>query len=583
MNINFCVAALTRRGSELLPAIWDEALDLGGEAFDMSNAVIHKNDRRAVVNARAVDGTWNVPTWLEDDSGVLSFSQPPVSFTDEVSQVEWSHWALTTLKNDSGRRNAHPGYFGISMSGNGVLEIWNDTFGYGRVYAVQNEHFVAAGNHLGMVSLFSDDRLRVDTFGADVLAQLGFWPGDRTPIASVRKIEPAEVIRVGQEGTVSRRRYVSMDEAIGYESAPPNVNAVADAMGVLTSNGGSIVNLAPTVHLSGGQDSRVTAAAWVAGGKPATIHTIGTLQGEVDVAEELLTRLGHTRNLEERGLTHRVAIPNPRRLTEFSIQDRLKQAMLMWDGDFASGKLRAPVTRPPAKARLAIGGPNGEVMHATHYGSPELLREVRELQHPSDRLPKLFPHKLQSPESRQAVLQFFEQQQQFAIDLRHRDATALNIFQMMAKSRRWINAQLNSTSFTLLINPVFVRESINLTPEDRLDRHMQTALSRALVPQWEDVPYFKATHAQTTKEMKKRGIRTWETSPGSMEHLIHERTAWKRWFDQGKMRSLERAVHNEQGNSAHEAALNQAYVLDAIPDHVAQLERRRVASWERNS
>lgn len=109
---------------------------------------------------------------------------------------------------------------------------------------------------------------------------------------------------------------------------------------------------------------------------------------------------------------------------------------------------------------------------------------------------------------------------------------------------------------------------------------MQKALSRALVPQWESVPYYKASHAETTKEMKPRGIRTWETSPGSMERLLHERTDWQRWFDHTRMMSLERAVHSGQGNSAHEASLSLAYLLDAIPDHVASLERVRRKVWQ---
>ena len=65
-----------------------------------------------------------------------------------------------------------------------------------------------------------------------------------------------------------------------------------------------------------------------------------------------------------------------------------------------------------------------------------------------------------------------------------------------------------------------------------------------------------------------------------MERLLHERSAWKQWFDRAKMMSLERAVHNGQGNSAHEATLSLAYLLDAIPEHVSGLERRRRALWD---
>lgn len=579
MNINFCVAAISGRGRQLLPSIWRSALELGGEAFDTSNANIRTTDRRAVLNGSSVEGTWNVPTWLEDQHGTISLSQPPISYKNETSTASWRSWATDTLREDRGRAEVQPGYFGVSLWEDGGMEVWNDVFGFARCYVIENDDFIAAGNHIGMVSLCSSESLEVDTYGADVLAQIGFWPEDRSPVSTVRRLGAGEVLAVGRHDEVSHRQYIGYDELIGYRTAEPDVQGAAESLRIVTSNAGEITQLPPTVHLSGGQDSRVTAAAWVAGGKPATIHTIGTLQGEVDIATELLDLVAEDKSLEDRGLVHRVAKPNPRRLAEFSIEDRLAQGMLMWDGDFAPGKLRAPIRRPAAASRLAIGGANGEVMHGMHYPTSAVLTEVRNYPHPLDRLPHAFPEKLQNTDTRAAAIEYFEKQKHFVSGLGHQDATALNIFHTTSKSRRWTNGQLSSTSFTLLANPTFVRAAIDLTPEQRLDRVMQKSLSRALVPQWERVRYYKASHAETTKEMKPRGIRTWETSPGSMESLLHERTDWQRWFDRNRMMSLERAVKAGQGNSAHEASLSLAYLLDAIPDHVASLERRRRDLW----
>ncbi|MFC7457054.1 hypothetical protein ACFQS2_07650 [Brachybacterium sp. GCM10030267] len=579
MNITVGVAALSDRGRHMLPRLWEHALDLGGEAFDMTNASTKVTERRAVVNARNVEGTWDVPTWLSDQHSVVSVSQPPVSFTQEVPADRWAEWALATTREDSARRTIHPGYFGISLREDGGFEAWNDIFGFGRCYVVENEHFLAVGNHIGMVSLFADHELLVDGYGTDVLAQLGFWPEDRSPITSVRRLGPAEVIAVGQHDDVHNRRYSDPAEHFGAREPRIDYDEVAAALAHLTSNSGAIAKLPPTVHLSGGQDSRVTAAAWIAGGRPATLQTIGTLPGEVEIATQLVEALENERSMEERGLTHKVTKPNPRKLSQYSIEDRLSTAMLMWDGDFAPAKLRAPVQRPPAVARLAIGGANGEVMHGIHYPDHTMLAAVRELDHPLDRLEAAFPHKLQAPSTRESALAFFASQKSFTEYLGQHDATALNVFQMTSKFRRWVNAQLGSTSLTLLLNPVFVRAAVDLTPEERLDRVMQKALSRALVPQWELIPYYKATHQETTTAMKPQAIRTWQTSPGSMERLLHERSAWQRWFDRAKMLSVERAVHNGQGNSAHETTLNMAYVLDAIPDHVARLEKIRSGVW----
>lgn len=579
MNITFAVAALSDRGRELLPRIWAAALDLGGRAYDLTHAAVETTDRRALLNARGVEGTWEAPTWLQDEFGTISLSQPPLSYTEETPAGKWEHWARSTLRDDRGRRTVQPGYFGSSLWGDGGLEVWNDVFGFGRVYVVENEDFVAAGNHIGMVSLFSSRPLEVDVYGADVLSQVGFWPEDHSPIVDVRRLGPAEVVSVGRHDEVTRRRYAGDEEFYGFRDRAPDFDAVAASMAVLTSNIGSIARQAPTVHLSGGQDSRVTAAAWLAGGKPASLQTVGTLQGEVDVAKELLEAIDRDGALESRGVTHRVTYPNPGRISGFSIEDRLDAGLLMWDGDFAPGNLKAAIKPPPPRARLTIGGANGEVMHGIYYPTPKMLDLVRSLEHPVERVGGAFAGRVNTPESRVSTLTFIENQKRFTRSLGHEDASALNVFQMHSKFRRWINAQLSSASFVLLLNPVFVRAGIDLTPEQRLDRVMQKAMSRALIPEWESIPYYKATPEDSKKSVRVQSARTWETSPGSMERLIHDRSDWQRWFTPEAMAGIEKSVRAGEGNAMHESHLNKAYVLDALPDHIAGLERHRASAW----
>ncbi|APX33093.1 hypothetical protein BH708_10635 [Brachybacterium sp. P6-10-X1] len=579
MNITFAAAAISDRGRRLLPQIWEEALRLGAEAYGLTNATTEVTDRRAVLNARSVEGTWNAPTWLQDEHGVLSLSQPPVSYTEEIPGAGWEQWARTALREDRGRRTVQPGYFGSSLWKDGGLEVWNDVFGFGRAYVVQNQDFVAAGNHIGMVSLFSSRPLEVDSYGADLLAQVGFWPEDHSTISDVRRLGPAEVVSVGRHDEVSRRRYATDAEFYAYREQEPDFDAVAASMAVLTSNIGDLAVKEPTVHLSGGQDSRVTAAAWLAGGKPAKLQTMGTLQGEVDVAEALLAAIDRDGSLEATGITHRVTYPSPGRISDFSIEDRLASGLLMWDGDFAPGNLKAPIRRPPVRSGLTIGGANGEVMHGIYYSTPKMLEAARAMEHPLDRVGRAFLGKVNTPESRVSTLEFIENQKAFTRSLGHEDATALNVFQMHSKFRRWINAQLTSASFVLLLNPVFVRAGIDLVPEQRLDKVMQKAMSRALIPEWENIPYYKATPEDSKKSVRVQGVRTWQTSPGSMEHLIHERSAWQRWFTPEAMADIETAVHAGEGNAMHESNLNKAYVLDALPDHVSALERVRSRLW----
>lgn len=581
MNINLCVAALSARGKELLPTIWEDALRQGGQAYDTTNGISKVTEDRAIFNARAAEGIWYAPTWLESEGDALALSQPPVSYTEEVTQDEWSEWALRTLRDDEGRRSVHPGYFGAMLRADGSLEAWNDLFGFGRSYYVINEDFVAVGNQIATVAMFSSEPLTVDEYGCDVQAQIGFWPENNSPMKQVTRLDGSEVVAVTPAGDVSVRRYSSLEEWYGYREVDPDIQRVAESMRLSTSNCGAIAVETPAVHLSGGQDSRVTAAAWIAGGKPARVITNGTLPGEVVIAEQLMDALEEERPLADRGISYQVNEPSTKAYAEFSMEQRVKTAMRMWDGDFATGNLKGPVRKPLTRGRLTIGGANGEVMHGIYYATHAQLDAVRKLGHPVDKLFKYFPGRYNTEESRPNTELFLQRRKQFTLDMGHTDATALNIFQMTSKYRRWINNQMGAAYFILLLNPVFVRACMDLKPEQRVDRVMQRKLVGALIPSWEEVPYYKSTLAESTTINKAKANRSWETSPGYMEDVLHERTYWQRYFDPAKMEELEEAVRSGEGHRGHETVLHHVYTLDSIPDHVADLEQTRRKLWSR--
>ena len=579
MNINFGVAAISERGRALLGSLWDAAMRLGGEAYDMDRAIVEKTERRAVVNARTLEETWNAPTWLEDEHGVLALSQPPVSFVRDVAQSEWPRWALTSLRSDDGRRGVHPGYTGISLWRDGGMEMWCDVFGFSRNYVVHNRDFVAVGNHIGMVSLFSSARLEVDQFGADVLSQVGFWPLDNSPISDVRRLGPGEVIAVGIHDEVSRRRYATEEEYFGFGDPGPDLDSVAASLALSTSNAGALMMSVPTIHLSGGQDSRLTAAAWIAGGRPGRLSTVGNLQGEVDVATSLVGLLKAERSLEARGLTHRITTTNPKRTATFSVEDRLAAALRQWDGDFAPGNLRAPIVRPPRKSVLTIGGGNGEIMHPMYYGSERILQLVRAMDHPVLRISKAFAPRYNVTRVAESTQSFLEGMAQSMRSIGQNDATSLNVFQMMSKYRRWLNSQLTGTSFVLLANPLFVRAAMSLTPEQRLERFMQGEMAKRLVPQWGGHPYYKASPGDFKKSEIVQDSRIWNTSPGSMERMLKDHEEWKMWFDESLMLALQDEVRSGSAGAVHESTLSKAFVVNSLPSHVGALEGMRRTLW----
>src|SRR5699024_12263556 len=207
----------------------------------------------------------------------------------------------------------------------------------------------------------------------------------------------------------------------------------------------------PVVHLSGGQDSRVTAAAWIAGGKPARVVTNGTLPGEVEIAQQLMEALESEQALESRGIEYKVNEPNTKAYAKFPMEERVEKAMLMWDGDFATGNLKGPIRTPLTRGRLTIGGANGEVMHGIYYATEAALAAVRKLEHPVDKMWTYFPGRHNTERSRAHTEHFLERRKQFTLDTGPKAAKALNLVQMTSKFRRWINNQMGAAYFVLLL------------------------------------------------------------------------------------------------------------------------------------
>ncbi|MFB9999764.1 MULTISPECIES: hypothetical protein [Brachybacterium] len=579
MNINLGVAAISEHGCAMLPRLWDEALRIGGEAYDLDTAIVRRTPRRATLNAQFLEKTWEVPTWLEDEHGILSLSQPPVSYTTEVPRSGWERWALDTLRTDEGRRTVHPGYLGIAHWNDDGMELWNDYFGFARAFVVHNEHFVAVGNHIGMLAMFADQPIEADDYGADVFAQLGFWPEENSPFTGIRRLSAAEVIAVGTHDEVSIRRYTQLEETFGHRDSIPDIEAAARSLATSTSNIGEIASRRPRVDLSGGQDSRLTAAAWIAGGHPGLVHTLGNLQGEADIASELMDVLAAERPLEDRGLSHQIVHSDPKRNARFSLEERLEAGMRQWDGDFAHINLKAPIKRPPRVSAFAVGGGNGEVMHPLYYSTPHILKKVREFPHPLWRVPQALPPRWNTDRAIAHTDLYISRQVEEMQSIGQHDASSLNVFQMMGKFRRWPSSQLVGSAFVLLLNPVFVRSAIDLTPEQRVEKTMQRALTEELVPRWSGIPYFKGGVSDFKKSEIVQANRIWNTSPGSMERLLHERSNWKGAFDETKMLELEQVVHSGEAATVQESTLNKAFIVDAIPDHASFLETARRRTW----
>src|SRR5699024_2336791 len=98
-------------------------------------------------------------------------------------------------------------------------------------------------------------------------------------------------------------------------------------------------------------------------------------------------------------------------------------------------------------------------------------------------------------------------------------------------------------------------------------------------PAWSGHPYFKASSDDFKRSDFVQQNRMWNTSPGSMERMLHEREAWKKWFDETSMLALEAEGRSGAGAARPVSVPNKADVVASPPGPVAPPEATRSALW----
>ena len=190
MNINFVCAARTPEARDRLPtlfrAVVEDARAVFGEATDHQ----WSDGRVAIFNADRMPGAWHPSTWHKAGTEIFAVSQPPIPVDGDTSpDAYWGDVSQIIRRGEQGR--LLPNHFGVHRRPDGSIRIWADTLGLGRCYYVVTDDFVAASNHIGVLTHFLDRPLEVDkdAIGRYILA--GWFMLDDSPIKGIRRLREA--------------------------------------------------------------------------------------------------------------------------------------------------------------------------------------------------------------------------------------------------------------------------------------------------------------------------------------------------------------------------------------------------------
>lgn len=374
------------------------------------------------------------------------------------------------------------------------LRIVNDRLGMVRLYAFEVPGFGHVwSSRPGLAHIFGGIAPKLEQSVWNDMATLG-WSGDGSAHLGNGRQMPA-----------STRVHASPDGATSVDSDRDEwilATAEGDVPSMEVGARGMVRSLAiaswwpgkPVADLSGGKDSRVTAAAAILAGIVDTVRTVNTDTGEVDTARELL-------KLADNPVEHRVdPVVEPKK-PEGRVLDRYLSMQRAWEGAYnaRSAYRTNPFKgfRPAAAPR--INGLGGEAVQGRTMLSPawEAKMDGQGLDLGRERLAAMV---------RSGAVGVADENIQDSVhSLTRFEAEAeglgmtssymlVDYFYNFSKMPYWSMPQANMNTLLPFYSPQMLPRAISATFKPNVEYgRLHRDLLREILPAWADEPFFKGS------------------------------------------------------------------------------------------
>jgi len=448
------------------------------------------------------------------------------------------------------------------------LELFTDSIGVGRLFQLRLADGWVWSNRPAAALLFAGIPAVAAQRGWSFAAASGWFMDDSTPYDGVLAVPGAtHIVADGSR----RQRVVSRIEATSVWStdSPDTVEETAEALQDVARSVGRVWPGRPTVDLSGGRDSRVVAAAFLAAGVEVKLNSYDAVPGELEVAESLVQSLKvpveHAVSRKTAGTRSQVK-PQPLELVERARRwHRYSEGLRP-----ASYLFHAPPKSLAAVGHLAIGGAGGEVAHG-HFYPPDVLQLdalplATKLHAFSNHLQtRLTPAAGPAEASRDAVAGQIDNVLRAAVHGGIESATMLDYFYVVERLRRWGTTGERGGVVSPLLVPSFVRAAFALKPAQRVGNELHRGLVQQLVPEWADVPFFKPTRVRGSTPRVRRLADAADRD--QIEDLLQDVEG----FDRRALNTLWAASVAGASSATAEATLCQALWRATFDLHLADL------------
>lgn len=431
------------------------------------------------------------------------------------------------------------------------LRIANDRLGMVRLYQFAVPGFGTVwSTRSGLAHIFSGLRPAIEQSTWSEIATLGWNISGRSHLGNGRQIVASTIVRSTPRGlvkTISDRDDWILATASGdVPSYAEAAHGMVDAMSAI-----SWWKNRPAADLSGGKDSRVTAAAAIRAGVVDAVRTLNTDSGEVDTARELL-------GLADNPVEHLVVEKKPPKAPEGGVLARFVSMQRSWEGGYnALSAHRSAVFNgfsPPSAP--TINGLGGEAIqgHTMASGASRAQLVSQDAEAGQQWLMRLVKVNLSALEqdgaapAREAVNTYVEHAQSLGFTTAFQ---VIDFFYHFSKMPFWSQPQTNPGVLLPFYSPKMMPRTMwSLTNPSQEYGRSHRELLREIQPAWADVPFYKGSP-------KSRSIPwMWENDDWEdLRDIVRDGVSSLQSFSPAKVAKLVNEAESGEGLARHEIGL----------------------------
>jgi hypothetical protein len=283
-----------------------------------------------VVHAPA-HGAYRWPVFAQDDEVTAVSLGLPVGIDTTGGPTAL---ARRLLAGDEVHANVVPPFILIAAERGTRVSIQQDWLGMGRLFTGSAHGITAFCSRPSLLAAFLWGTREPDVDGWRSYAACGHFGGDSSPIRGMRLLKPGERVvgrrRPGGGWQVASELRRSVDDIVvdGMAAQSEGVDAAIElaAEGMLVTANGiyDLYSDRITLGLSGGKDSRVIAAAFLAADKPVEFVTNIDAVAEGETAQHLMRILRDKRGLEPAHRLSRFGAPED--VLPIGLRERTRRA-----------------------------------------------------------------------------------------------------------------------------------------------------------------------------------------------------------------------------------------------------------------